>query len=35
MQTSFKNAMSEMEDNISLAGLNKDIENLPENEKSV
>ncbi|MCX6824170.1 MAG: hypothetical protein NT085_03510 [candidate division SR1 bacterium] len=35
MHTSFKNAMSEMEDNMSLAGLNKDIENLPETKKSV
>jgi len=31
MQTSFNNAISEMEDNMSLEGLTKDIENLPGN----
>jgi hypothetical protein len=35
MQTNFDTAVSEMEDNMSLAGLKNDIENLPDDKKSV
>ena len=35
MQMNFNNAISEMEDNMSLASLYQDIENLPGNKKSV
>jgi len=35
MQIDFKNAVAEMENNLDLANLTKDIENLPDTKKSV